>query len=441
MTALPAHWELLRLKTCISNVVEQVPAIENGSRGIALESVESWTGRIHGLTPLDGVVKRFRRGDVLFGKLRPYLAKVARPEQAGSCVGEFLVLRPRQSCLDSAFAAYLLRSKPMIEAVNAATFGAKMPRAEWDFIGSMRIPVPPLGEQVAIVRFLDHADRRIRRTIRAKQKLIALLNEQNQAVIHGAVTRGLDPNVRLKPSGMPLLGDVPEHWDVRPAKYFFREVDERSETGTEELLSVSHIAGVTPRRERNVTMFMASSYVGQKTCQPGDLVINTMWAWMGALGVAAHAGIVSSAYGVYRPVKNSTLIGEYAELLLRTSPYLGEYICRSTGIRSSRLRLYPDEFLAIKVISPPPAEQRAILEATADARETTAAGISRAEREIALLREYRTRLIADVVTGQIDVCDAASRLPVESDEPEPLDDLDEKQTDEREVDELEPVEA
>ncbi len=205
-------------------------------------------------------------------------------------------------------------------------------------LGSVMVPLASPLEQVAIVRFLDHADRRIRRYIRAKQKLIKLLEEQKQAIIHRAVTRGLDPNVRLKPSGVEWLGDVPEHWEVRPAKRFFHEVDERSVSGEEELLSVSHLTGVTPRSQKNITMFMAESYVGHKMCRSGDLVINTMWAWMAALGVARQTGIVSPAYGVYRPLDKSPLLGSYADLLLRTKPYVAEYLCRSTGVQESRLK-------------------------------------------------------------------------------------------------------
>jgi type I restriction enzyme S subunit len=117
-------------------------------------------------------------------------------------------------------------------------------------LGAVLVPVAPKDEQHDIALFLDHADRRIRRYIHAKQKLIKLLEEQKQVIIQRAVTRGLDPNVPLKPSGVEWLGEVPEHWDVKPAKYFYREVDERSTTGQEELLSVSHITGVTPPRRR-----------------------------------------------------------------------------------------------------------------------------------------------------------------------------------------------
>ena len=209
--------------------------------------------------------------------------------------------------------------------------------------------------------------------------------------------------------------------DLRPAKWHFREADERSETGSEELLSVSHITGVTPRSEKNITMFMAVSHVGHKLCKPGDLVINTMWAWMAALGVARQAGIVSPSYAVYRSHRSSRLLGEYADLLLRTAPYKSEYIRRSTGIRSSRLRMYPEEFLRIKLLCPPPEEQRGIVDVVSKESADARRAIDLAHGELSLLREYRTRLVADVVTGKLDVREAAARLPDEAEEPEPRD--------------------
>src|ERR1700680_2224022 len=109
----------------------------------------------------------------------------------------------------------------------------------------------------------------------------------------------LKPFVEQKESGLDWLGTIPRHWQIRRAKFLFREVDERSATGKEELLSVSHLTGVTPRSQKNITMFLAKSNVGHKICRPGDAVINTMWAWMGALGVSKRAGIVSPAYAVY----------------------------------------------------------------------------------------------------------------------------------------------
>ena len=350
----------------------------------------------------DSQMKRFRADDVLFGKLRPYLAKVVRPDRDGLCVGEFLVLRPRNGAMDAGYLEHILRSKSVIDAIASSTYGARMPRADWQFIGGMEYPYPPSDEQEAIVRFLDQLERRIQRYISAKERLIELLTEQKQAIINQAVTRRLDPNVGLKPSGVAWLGDVPKHWEVRRAKHFYREVDERSSTGTEELMSVSHKTGVTPRKQ-SVTMFLAESNVGYKVCRPGDIAINTMWAYMAALGLSRQVGLVSPSYGVYRPLEHETFNSDYVDVLLRTEGYKAEYLCRSTGITSSRLRLYPDSFLTIPLICPPREEQDDIVEFLDKSTAEISASIDCANRQIELMQEYRTRLIADVVTGKLDV--------------------------------------
>jgi type I restriction enzyme S subunit len=188
---------------------------------------------------------------------------------------------------------------------------------------------------------------------------------------------------------MRWLPAVPEHWNEQRAKTFFREVDERSKTGQEELLSVSHLTGVTPRSQKKVTMFKAASYVGSKLCRPGDIVINTLWAWMAALGASRHVGIVSPAYGVYRPHHADSFNPAYLDYLLRTRAYVAEYIGRSTGIRSSRLRLYPNQFLDISLIQPPRPEQDQIV-AYLRAQDAHIARFIKAKRElIALMAEQR----------------------------------------------------
>ena len=275
------------------------------------------------------------------------------------------------------------------------------------------IALPPILEQAAIARYLHHVDHRVRRYVGAKEKLIGLLEEEKQAIINQAVTRGLDPKVRLKPSGVEWLGDVPEHWEVRRAKFFYREVDERSTTGTEELLSVSHITGVTPRKN-TVTMFLAESNIGYKRCQLGDIVINTMWAYMSALGLARQNGLVSPSYGVYRAQSSEAINLDYIDSLLRTEAYRTNYLIRSTGITSSRLRLYPESFLDIPLLCPPRTEQNTIVEYLEQATAAVGAKIASAERQVELLQEYRTRLIADVVTGKLDVREAAAGLPDEA---------------------------
>ncbi|NJZ83617.1 restriction endonuclease subunit S [Ralstonia pseudosolanacearum] len=201
---------------------------------------------------------------------------------------------------------------------------------------------------------------------------------------------------------MRWLPPVPEHWNEQRAKTFFREVDERSKTGQEELLSVSHLTGVTPRSQKNVTMFKAASYVGSKLCRPGDIVINTLWAWMAALGASKHVGIVSPAYGVYRPHRADSFNPAYLDYLLRTQAYVAEYIGRSTGIRSSRLRLYPNQFLDIALLQPPRPEQDQIV-AYLRAQDAHIVRFIKAKRDlIGLLNEQKLRIIDHAVTRGLD---------------------------------------
>ena len=194
---------------------------------------------------------------------------------------------------------------------------------------------------------------------------------------------------------------LPEHWDARRAKSFYHESDQRSDSGTEELMSVSHITGVTPRKE-NVTMFLAESTEGYKVCEPGDIVINTMWAYMAALGVARQTGIVSPSYGVYRPRATDQLNPRYVDLLLRTELYRTQYNHRSTGITSSRLRLYADDFLTIPIICPPLSEQNAIVRYLDHAADLINHYVSTKEQLITLLGEQRHAITHQAATRGTD---------------------------------------
>lgn len=215
------------------------------------------------------------------------------------------------------------------------------------------------------------------------------------------MTANLRPYPEYKESDLPWLGRIPEHWQEKRARYYFREVDERSTTGTEKLMSVSHKTGVTPRKA-NVTMFMAESNVGHKICRPGDLVINTMWAWMAAMGVARQTGLVSPSYGVYRHRTALPYVPEYVDHLVRTQPYVSEYICRSTGIRASRLRLYPDDFLCIPLVCPPIQEQESVVRFITDHNRQVRRFIRNRRRLIEVLNEQKHAIVNRAVTRGID---------------------------------------
>ena len=286
------------------------------------------------------------------------------------------------------------------------------------------IPQPSPDEQAAIVRFLDHANRKIDGFIRAKRKLIGLLNEQKQAIIHRAVTRGLHPDVPLKPSGIPWLGDIPEHWEVRRAKYLFREVDDRSKEGKETHLAMSQRLGLVPSSMVDSAM-RSESYAGAKLCQEGDLVLNRLKAHLGVFALAKQGGVISPDYSVFR--KRAAISMEYYESVLKSSACRRELRIRAKGLVEGFWRLYTDDFYDIRLPVPPLDEQKEIMSTMTVETAVLNTAIARTEREIALMQEYRTRLTADLVTGKLDVREAAAQLPappvetaVETETDEPL---------------------
>ena len=193
---------------------------------------------------------------------------------------------------------------------------------------------------------------------------------------------------------------MPAHWDVRRGKHLMAPVDIRSKTGGEELLTVSAQHGVIPRETANVTMFKAESYVGYKLCWPGDLVINSLWAWAHGLGVSQHHGIVSSAYGVYRAFP--TLDARFLHLLVRSIPFQWELQVRSKGIWMSRLQLTDESFLSAPFPLPPLHEQRAIVRYLDRADDRILRYLDAQRRLVALLEEERQATINQAVTRGLD---------------------------------------
>jgi type I restriction enzyme, S subunit len=429
---VPRHWSLLPNRAIFAEVKDRDHPDEEMlsvtiTKGIVKQKALLEDGSKKDSSNLDkSAYKLVQPRDIAYNKMRAWQGAIGASALRGIISPAYVVMRLRNDDDLPSYFHYLYRTPQFAKEAERWSYGitSDMWSLRPEHFKMIYTPEPPPDEQTAIVRFLDWANGRLERAIRAKRKVIALLTEQKQAIIHRAVTRSLEPSVPLKPSGIPWLGDIPQHWEVRRAKYLFREVDERSSDGSEELLSVSHLTGVTPRSQKNITMFKAASYAGHKLCRPGDLVVNTMWAWMGALGVSTYSGIISPAYAVYRPRQPKGIVGIYMDGLLRSRPYVSNIICHSTGLRASRLRLYPEEFFRLPIIQPPPEEQERIVERIHGETAELDAAISRLEREIELLREYRTRLVADVVTGKLDVREAAARLPDEPSHDTGLDDVD-----------------
>lgn len=264
------------------------------------------------------------------------------------------------------------------------------------------VPVPPRDEQDQIVRYLDWQVSKINRLIAAKRKQIELLSEEKQNIINAAVLHGVNDRCEKRTSPILFADWIPSHWRVLRGKYLFAEHDRRTETGNEVLLSVSHITGVTPRSEKNITMFQAESLVGYKICSVDDIAANTMWMWQGAIAVSDYYGVISPSYNTYHQIGNH-YNRKYLDYLLRSNVMVNEYKAKSTGIRKSRLRLYPEQFLSMSFPIPPMDEQLEIVKYIEAKIQRIEVMVSTIHAEIQKIQDLRARLISDVVTGQIDV--------------------------------------
>lgn len=259
----------------------------------------------------------------------------------------------------------------------------------------------PFSEQQAIADFLDQKTSELDGLIADKEKLVTLLQEYRQAIISEAVTKGLNPHVKMKDSGVEWIGKIPEHWDVYRVKYLLREIDERSMIGNEDLLSVSQYYGIRLRETVTEKVARADSLVGYKLCKQGDVVINKMLAWQGALGHSKYDGIVSPDYTVIRTFE--AVSSRYIAYLFKTPIYTTEFTKESKGIIPSRWRLHMESLGRIYSLVPPFSEQQAIADYLDQKTSEVDDLISGIQESIAQLKSYRQSLISEAVTGKIDV--------------------------------------
>lgn len=347
-----------------------------------------------------------RKGDLVIHAMDAFAGAIGVSDSEGKSTPVYSACIPRiKNRINVYYYAYYLRNLALAGFIESLAKGIRERSTDFRFadFAELLLPFPKLEDQERIVAFLNQKTSEIDQAIAIKEQQIALLNERKQIVIQKAVTQGLDLEVPMKDSGVEWIGQIPEHWNVVRAKYLFKEVEERSVFGNEELLSVSHLTGVTPRSEKNVSMFMAEDYSGSKVCKKHDLVMNIMWAWMGALGVSDYDGIVSPSYGVYRQKIANTFNAEYLEYLLKTTKYIEHYNRVSTGLHSSRLRFYGHMFFNMKLGFPCLDEQSEIIVSIKNQTSKIELAVENLANQIEKLKEYKTTLINDAVTGKIKV--------------------------------------
>ncbi len=330
----------------------------------------------------------------------------------------YTVLMPRK---DAGFGYYshFFKSKQFIDSLSLFVTGIREGQnIDYERLSRAELPMPSEEEQAAIVRFLDHANRKVDGFIRAKRKLIALLNEQKQAIIHRAVTRGLNPDAKLKPSGIPWLGDIPAHWEARKIKSL-----------------VSTVGGMTPSKS-------AAEFWGGRIpwVSPKDMKVREIWDSRDHI---TEAALRQTSVSLIQPpavlivvrgmilartfptaiTKVPVTVNQDMKALLPKPSLLPDYfVSLLTGIQRDLLQLVEiaghgtcclrtDSWENLVLPLPPLNEQEAINTFLANELLLLNTAIARTEREIALMQEYRTRLTADIVTGKLDVRAAAAKLP------------------------------
>jgi type I restriction enzyme, S subunit len=423
---VPEHWEVRRTKTVLRERVQKgfpdEPLLAaTQTKGVVRKALyENRT--VLALKDLH-LLKLARVGDFVIS-LRSFQGGIEYAREQGIISPAYTVLYPTAYGIHG-YLAWLFKSNYYVQSLSLYVTGIRQGQTiDYTRLSQSELPLPPSADRFAIVQFLDHADRRIRRYISRKMKLVRLLEEQKHAIIYRAVTRGLDPNARLKPSGVAWLGDVPEHWEVRRLKnVFYRIVGGSTPASTEATYWNGDLIWITPsdvsRTDRLTTSLRRITQEGLRSCSselvaPGSIIV-TSRAPVGNVSLAEVALCTNQGCKALL-VSNDVIDPMFAVAVLRVLKEELQSLATGTTfseISTSRLGV-------VRMPLPPVSEQCAIVQSLEMATSNIVSAIERTQREISLLHEYRTRLIADVVTGKLDVRGAAARLPEEVEEPDQL---------------------
>jgi type I restriction enzyme S subunit len=426
---VPEHWRLQRMKTLLRERAqkgfpdEPLLAATQSKGVVRKERYENRT--VLALKDLH-LLKLVRVGDFVIS-LRSFQGGIEFAREQGIISPAYTILYATAPEMHG-YLARLFKSAPYVDNLSLFVTGIRQGQnIDFEQLARAVVPVPPHAEQAAIGRFLDHADRRIRRYIRAKQKLIKLLEEQKQAIVHRAVTRGLDPNVRLKPSGVEWFGDVPAHWEVLT----LRRVITRAVDGPHH--SPRYLdRGIPFLSARNIkadrwslgdAKYISEADYAEFSKRVVPEVGDVLYTKGGTTGVARAVDLRFRfqvwVHVAVLKVQRHKVLPEYLALVLNSPRCYEQAQLFTRGATNQDLGL--GRMKGIVLALPQLSEQKALLRLIEERTRALNDAAERARREIELLREYRVRLIADVVTGKLDVREAAARLSEGTEEPEPLD--------------------
>ena len=406
---IPKDWEVLKLKYVLDLISEK--SQDNSQKYVGMENIASKTGKyVHTEEVIpEGISNTFKENDVLFGKLRPYLAKSWLASFSGICSSELLVLRAKKVC--PKFLQYYTLTDEFINQVDSSTYGSKMPRASWEFISLLPLPKCSYELSLTIANFLDYETAQIDSLIAKQQKLIELLKEKRQALISHAVTKGLNPDAAMKDSGVEWLGQVPERWELVPLKYLCSFSG--GGTPTKDNLSYwtdGNIPWVSPKDMKTFWICETQDYITEKAVKESStnivepnsvLMVVRSGILQRTIPIAINTVPVTMNQDMKALKFGKRVLVEYlADVILgNTKELLLEWSKEGATVESIE-----HEYLANSVMPVPPlVEQEEIIHFIAKKMTLYKALTEKAESQINLLQERRTALISSAVTGKIDV--------------------------------------
>lgn len=404
---IPEHWELIphkRIlelkKNVVGNESKNYTLLSLTLGGVIPRDLDNPQGKFPAEFDTYQIVEQ---GDLIFClfDMDETPRTVGLSSHTGMITGAYTVFSP--TAVEGKYLYYLYLYVDEKKAFKPLYTGLRKTLQKETFL-SLKTALPSKDEQLAIVSYLDRKNAEIDGFVASKRKLIALLNEERTAFIQKVVLRGLNPDAPMKQTGVDWLGEVPAHWEVRRTKYLFKEIDNRTETGKEGLLSLRLYRGLIPDPNDAENLINKADLIGYKIIRPNQMVLNRMQASNGLFAVSKCLGLVSPDYAVFDIVDD--IAPDYFIRQFRTTGMRAEFRKESRGLgdgSSGFLRLYSDRFGRIVCAVPPLIEQQAIVAEIEEQSKRIDAAISRIEREIELINEYRTALISEVVTGKIDV--------------------------------------
>lgn len=403
---VPTHWSMLRGKTLFAEC--RTPAHENDEivtcfrdGQVTLRRNRRTRGFV--IATKESGYQHVQEGQLVVNSLDAAAGSVGVSDSDGKCSDKYLVCTPRRPEYVPDYFSWALRVMAQVGFIGSLCEGVAghARRFRYSTLAQLQLPVPPPEEQQAIVQFLNKADHKLKRYHAAKKKLLALLEEQKNAFVLAAVTQGLAPNVPLRRINLIGVEQIPAHWSVVRARHLFRTVTRRDVRPDDIEVRIDRNGTAVPASSRLPHASSAARTILLQLCHPNDLVIGKYTSVDGAVWAADRRALVGATYTVLEP--KAHVDSRYLAALFRTQPYVDMMRRGAHGVGEKMSPTYIHDFMATPTICPPVEEQRAIVERVreATAREDTA--IDRIRAEIALAKEYRARIVADVVTGQVDV--------------------------------------